>query len=151
MDEQASGAARMMGALHDAAKSLSTFGYDQYLTHPSVRWHRWNAVGGGVDPLADVGVVFDLEDGDTQVCCAASIRLQDGHFVITADVTVDDPLPGGAGDQRFLLDLPELRTTSLDECLAALRDYTARLCAHTSVLDDLGVPRADQAASDATS
>jgi hypothetical protein len=144
VDEHAMGAARLMSALHDAATLFSTFGYGQYLAHQSIRWRRGNTVGGGADPLASVGVVFDLKDAtESQVCFNVTIWLRDQHFVITADVTVDDPLPtpGTTGNQRFLLDLPELRTARLDECLATLRDYTVRLCAYTSVLDDLGVPR----------
>jgi len=107
--------------LRDAAELFSSFGYGRYSAHQSVRWRRRNTVGSGTAPLATAGVTFEL----------------------TADVTVDDPLavPGSTGNQRFLLDLPELRTADLDECLAALRDYTARLCAHTSALDDPDVPR----------
>lgn len=138
------GAARLLTALHGAAKSFREFGYAQFMAHQSVGWDQLQRVGIGVDPLAMVGVCFDLDDAESRhVGMSVNVWLRGDAFVLEAHVTVDDPLPErwGAGNQRFLLDLPEVRTEDLDECLTVLRDYTGQLCAYTSVLDDLGVPR----------
>jgi hypothetical protein len=66
-------------------------------------------------------------------------------FEVTGYASVDDPLPipGGNGNQRFLRDLPNIRITDLDGCIAVLARYAAELCSYVSVLDDLGVPRTD--------
>ena len=138
------GAAQLMIALHDTAKLFHEFGYVQSQAHRSIGWRPFSRAGGMVPPGAMVGVVFDLNDAEhTEVCVGVVLAWRDDQFVVHGDVTVDDPLPirGGTGNQRFLVDLPEIRTPSLDECLAAVRDYTTRLCAYTSVLDDLGIPR----------
>lgn len=94
--------------------------------------------------MACVGVGFDLNDPDhTDVGLDVTIWFRNSRFEVEADATVADPVPvsGGYANSRYLLDLPTVCTTDLDECLAALRDHTSRLCAYTSILDDLGVPR----------
>ncbi|MFG2005196.1 hypothetical protein ACGFNU_39235 [Spirillospora sp. NPDC048911] len=62
---------------------------------------------------------------------------------MSGDVMVDDPLPGleQDGNQRFIRELPEVRTTDLGECIATLKSHTAALCSYISVLEELGVPR----------
>jgi hypothetical protein len=144
MDPTTEGAAGLLTALHEAAHRFSDFGYTQFLAHQSVPWKQIHSVGRGVAPLAVVGVAFDLRDDDnTEVVLSVSVGFRDNHFEIEGDATFDDPLPtpGGDGNQRFLVDFPTVRTTDLDECLAALHDYTNRLCAYESVLDDLDLPR----------
>lgn len=153
MDPQADGAARLLTELSSAARKFTAFGSAQWAAHRSARWRHGNEVGGGIAPLATVGVVFGLKDADdTEVCFSVMVWYREDQFRITADVTVDDPLPipGGSSNQRYLLDLPDVRTTDLDECLSAVRDYTARLCEYTTVLDELGVPRTDHVSPAAT-
>lgn len=133
-----------MTALHEAARSFTEFGYAQFVAHYPIRWDRINTIGRGTEPLATIGVVFHLDDADDrEVCLAIDLWFRDEQFVVGGEASVDDPHPDklGAVDQRCLLDLPDIRTPHLNECLAALRDYTARLCSYTSVLDDVGVSR----------
>jgi hypothetical protein len=135
---------QLMIALHDAAELFREFGYAQFLTHEGVRWRQISRVGGAVVPGAMVGVVFSLNDAEqSEVCLSVGLSWRDDQFVVQGDGTVDDPLPepGAAGNQRFLVDLPDIQTQNLDECLAALHSHTTRLCAYTSVLDELGIPR----------
>jgi hypothetical protein len=144
MDPTAEGAARLLAALDKAARRFSDFGYAQFLAHQSVGWTLIHSVGNGSAPLASVGVAFDLCDNDnTEVVLSVDMWFRDNQFEIEGDATVADPLPisDGAGNQRFLVDLPTIYTTNLDDCLAVLDDYIGRLCACESVLDDLGVPR----------
>jgi hypothetical protein len=139
----AQGAGQLLIALHHAAAAFSTFGYEQYLSHEGIGWRAWSRVGGAVVPCAAVGVVFDLNDAEhTEVCMSVTVSFRDDCFVVEADATVDDPLPGFGlgGNQRFLVDLPDIETRILEECAAALHAYTTRLCSYTSVLDELGVP-----------
>ena len=129
MDSAAGGAARLLSALNDAAVEFRAFGYAQYLAHQAISWREFGRLGGGTFAL---GVVFDLkDDARTEVCLAATVGFRDDLFVVQADVMVDD---------RFLHELPDVDTGSLDECVAAVQTCTAWLCSHTSVLDDLGVP-----------
>jgi hypothetical protein len=84
-----------------------------------------------------------MDDEDRDVVLGVEVWVRDQEFEITGYASVDDHLPirGGSGNQRFLRDLPDIRTTDLDECIAILTRYTAALCSYDSVLDDLGVPR----------
>ncbi len=144
MDPSTEGAVRLLTALHRAAHRFSDFGYAQFLAHQSVRWTLIHSVGNGSAPLARVGVAFDLRDEhNTEVVLSVGMWFRDNRFEIEGDATVDDPLPvpDGAGNQRFLVDLPTIYTSNLDDCLAALDDCTGRLCDRGSDLDDLGVPR----------
>jgi hypothetical protein len=86
---------------------------------------------------------MDAEDRDVAV--GVDVWVRNEAFELTGYASVDDPLPtpGGSGNQRFLRDLPNIRTSDLDECIAVLNRYTAELCSYGSVLDDLGVPRTD--------
>jgi hypothetical protein len=151
VDAIATGAAQLLGGLYDAAARFRTFGYEQYLAHQEIDparegvvWKRLLIVGGASATAADLsaGVVFGLrDDGNREVCVSVTVALRDDAFVVSGEATVDDPAPDPSANQIELLDLPEIRTQRLDECLDALRDYTTRLCAYTSVLDDLGVHR----------
>ena len=144
VDAASYGAGQLMTALDDASRTFRDFGHTQARTHTPIRWDPLNQLGRGIAPLATVGVVFHLDDAEHRdVCVGVSIWFRDDQFLIQADVTVDDPIPvrGGSGNQRFLLDLPDVHTVQLDECLATLRGYTARLCSYTSILDDLGIQR----------
>ena len=144
MDAETHGAVKLLSALHEATRMFREFGYDQYLEHESVSWQLGDCVGVGVAPMAGVGVSFDLKDPDgTTVELGVSIWFRDGQFEIVPDASVDDPLPfkGGRENRRQLLDLPDVHTTDLDECISVLHDYATRLSTYTSVLDELGVPR----------
>lgn len=144
MDDRAGGAVALLTALERAGNAFRRYGYRLFLAHPSVRWNFGGRVGHAVSPCASVGVSFDLRDEQLrQVSLGVDVWVRDGHFEVSASGTVDDPLPapGAAGNQRFLRDLPEVCTTDLDECIAALDRYTAELCAYVTVLDELGVPR----------
>jgi hypothetical protein len=139
VDAPAAGAAQLLAALNDAADRFAAFGREQSVSHPGIGWERFCRLGAAIAPLATVGVVFELrDDEDRQVCLGVSVWLREDAFVVELDATVDDPIPAARGNQRFLLEGSEVRTQRLDECLDALRDFTARLCAYTSVLDELG-------------
>ena len=154
VETTAYGAVQLLTALHEAAAEFRAFGYEQFLRHPGIRWGACNRVGGAVAPCATVGVVFTLDDAErSEVCLSAAVWFRDDSFLIQADVTVDDRLPfrGGTGNQRFLLDLPDLQTQNLEECVDALRAYTTRLRSYTSVLDELSVPTGNHGPATQTS
>ncbi|MFD0419885.1 hypothetical protein [Streptomyces sp. NPDC127108] len=147
MDAAAAGAAVLMAALNDAVRDFQSYGYDQFLAHQGAVTPRY----GGIMPPAvqahvSVGVSFDLVGGAwrgdrREARVAVLVDLRDGMFVVTGEAGAD-PDPGD-GDELWevLRELPEVETQDLDECVALIRDYTARLCGYTDFLDDLGAPR----------
>jgi hypothetical protein len=142
IDDRAAGAAALLMALDRAGSSFRRFGYALFLEHQSVRWQFSARVGHCVQPSTSVGVLFRLMDSeDRQAYIGVDVLVRDHQFRVSGHATVDDPVPGGSGNQRFLRDLPEFRTADLDDCLTVLGKYTAELCAYVSILDDLGVPR----------
>jgi hypothetical protein len=144
MDDRAQGATDLLTAMHRAGEAFRTFGYAQFLAHQSVRWKYLGGLGHADDPFATVGVSFELRDElNRWVSLDIGLWARDGGFSVEADALFDDPLPtrGGGGNQRFLRDLPDVRTSDLAEALDAVERYATELCAHESVLDDLGVPR----------
>lgn len=146
MDDRARGATDLLTALHHAGATFRTYGYAQFLAHQSVRWKFLRAVGHADEPFATVGVSFQLRDElNREVSLGIGLWARDGGFMVEGDASVDDPLPtrGGGGNQRTLRDLPDVRTSDLDEAIEAVERYTAELCAYDSVLDDLGVARTD--------
>jgi hypothetical protein len=145
VDERALGAAALLAALDEAGRSFREFGYRLFLTHQSVRWASVGRVGHAVAPCASVGVGFLIDNADREVSLGLDVWVRDNGFEVTGDATVDDPLPtpSGGGNQRSLRNLRAVVTRDLDECIAVLTRYTAELCAYTSVLDDLRVPRTE--------
>jgi hypothetical protein len=146
MDDRARGAADLLAAMHRAGQAFRAYGYAQYLAHQSVTWKHASGLGHAVEPFATVGVTFQLHDKiDRWVSLSVGLWVRDGDFVVQGDAMVDDPLPirGGGGNQRFLRELPEVRTGSLDEAIGAVEQMTTTLCGYHSVLDDLQVPRTD--------
>lgn len=145
VDERALGAAALLAALDEAGRSFREFGYRLFLTHQSVRWASVGRVGHAVAPCASMGIGFLIDNADREVSLGVDVWVRDNGFEVTGDATVDDPLPtpSGSGNQRSLRNLPAVVTRDLDECIAVLTRYTAELCAYTSVLDDLQVPRTE--------
>lgn len=147
MEASARGALELLTVLHEARRAFGEFGRRQAEAHPSVDWN-WSrvfgGVGHGVDPIATVGTTFGLRDEqERDVSLDVAVWVRDGAFEVEGTATVDEPLPerGTSGNQRFLIDLPTVRTADLEVCLSTLREYTQRLCSADSLLDDLGVPR----------
>jgi hypothetical protein len=146
MDDRARGATDLLTALHQAGEAFQAYGSAQCLAHQSVTWRYASAFGHAGEPFATMGVSFQLHDKDDRwVSFSVGLWVRDGGFMVQGDAIVDDPQPTrlGGGDQRFLRDLPDIRTSNLDEAIEAIERMTAELCAYDSVLDDLGVPRTD--------
>ncbi|WJV50886.1 hypothetical protein [Streptomyces flavofungini] len=149
MDAAAAGAADLMAALNEAVVDFQSYGYDQFLAHQSAVTPRY---GGIMPPAAQahvsVGVSFDLvggarPDGRREARVSVQVGLRDGMFVVAGEAGVDAP---GYSDElwELLRELPEVAVQDLDECVALIRDYTARLCAYTDFLDGIGVPRTSE-------
>src|SRR5918994_2666325 len=150
MDDRSLGAAELISALSEGVHAFQKFGSEQYLSHyDSVRRFSLVASPPAVVPLVMVGVSFELNErleGGEPREALVHVSLQvssDGLWVVKGEVEADDPRPHDSASvpQLHPFDLPEVRTPDVDECVALIRDYTARLCAYTAVLDDLGVPR----------
>jgi hypothetical protein len=144
MDDRARGATDLLTALHRAGKAFRTYGYAQFLAHQPITWRYASALGHADEPFAAMGVSFHLHDKtDRWVNLSVDLWARDGGFEVEGDATVDDPLPtrGGGANQRFLRELPTVRTSNLDEAIEAVERMTAELCAYDSILDDLGVSR----------
>lgn len=148
MDAAAAGAALLMAALNEAVRDFQSYGYDRFLAHQGAVTPRY----GGILPPAvhacvSVGVSFDLvgeeRRGDRREArVSVSVDLRDEVFVVAGEAGVDALRPGDDdGPWELLRELPEVAVRDLDECVALIRDYTARLCAYTEFLDDIGVPR----------
>ncbi|WP_157862250.1 hypothetical protein [Wenjunlia vitaminophila] len=150
MDAGAAGAAALMAVLNDAVRDFRAYGYEQYLAHRDfVRPRFEGLIPAATSPTVAVGVAYELRYDPPGVQpreaeMYLTLRLCDDAFVVAGDASFDDPQPDDfAGvTQRYLLELPEVRMTDLGECVAMIRRYTARMCAYTSFLDDVGVPRA---------
>ncbi|MBJ3809339.1 hypothetical protein [Streptomyces flavofungini] len=151
MDAAAAGAAVLMAALNEAVRDFQTYGYDQFLAHQGAVTPRY----GGILPPAvhahvDVGVSFDLvgaarRGGRREARMSVSVGLRDEMFVVAGEAGVDALEPGDADEPwEYLRELPEVAASDLDECVALIRDYTARLCGYTAFLDDIGVPRSSR-------
>ena len=149
MDDRSLGAAELLSALSEGVLAFQKFGSEQYLSHySSVRRFSLVASPPAVVPTVMVGVSFELherlEGGQPREASVhVSLQVSDGMFVVEGEVEADDPRPhySSSVPQLYPFELPKVRTPDVDECVALIRDYTARLCAHTAVLDDLGVPR----------
>lgn len=144
MNAELVGATRLLTALHEAGQAFGSYGYRLYRAHPSVSWSRTGRVGSAAAPCASLGVCFELRDEQKrELCVGLDVWVRDGGFEITGDVTIDDDIPEEAqGNQRFLVDLPLVRTTDLGECVEVIHRYTSDLCSR-DYLDELGIPRVD--------
>jgi hypothetical protein len=146
MDDLARGATELLTVMHRAGAAFRKFGYAQFLSHQSVELKYGGRIGHAVQPFVTVGVSFQLRDELRRwVSLGVGLWARDGGFEVEADAMVDDPLPtrGGGANQRFLRELPDVRTSSLAEALETVERYATELCAYESVLDDLGVPRTE--------
>jgi hypothetical protein len=147
MDDRARGATDLLTALHRAGKAFRAYGHAQYLAHESVTWRYLSALGHADEPFATVGVSFHLHDDmDREISVSVDLWARDGGFTVEGGALMDDPLPtrGGGGNQRFLRELPDVRTNNVDEAIKAVERMTAELCAEDSLLDDLGIARTEK-------
>ncbi|WP_433082591.1 hypothetical protein ACQP1P_02170 [Dactylosporangium sp. CA-052675] len=134
MDARSSGAATLLAALNEACEDFQRFGQQAAATHGPMRgplhWEligRIGRIGPGESPFALVGVVLRYER--TTVDLGVDVWVREGNFEVSGYATVDG--------RRMLIDLPDVLTEDVDEAIAALRQYTRRLCAHHGVLDEV--------------
>ncbi|HEX5113796.1 MAG TPA: hypothetical protein VFW65_01230 [Pseudonocardiaceae bacterium] len=114
MEDPGGGAAALLAALSDAVSSFTRFGQAQDLSHPPCA---------GAESARSAPELIHWRPWVSSSCSGTTTRT--------------------TGNQRWLLELPTVRTAQFTECLAVLADYTARLCAYDTVLDELGVPRTE--------
>jgi len=111
-------------------------GYSLYLSHhPSVRWAEYCRYDSGqAGTGTTLGITIDLSDG-REMCFGVTLTATEDGFAVAAEVTIDEDLPDqAAGNQRYLLDLPETRIAELPDCITVLEDYVRQLAASASRL-----------------
>ncbi|WP_432984471.1 hypothetical protein [Dactylosporangium sp. CA-233914] len=130
MDARSGGAATLLSALNEACEDFQRYGQQIAAIHDAVHWEligRIGRVGPGESPFALVGVVLRYER--TTVDLGVDLWVREGAFEVSGYVTIDG--------RRMLIDLPDVLTSDVDEAIAALREYTRRLCAHRDVLEEV--------------
>ncbi|WP_432834275.1 hypothetical protein [Dactylosporangium sp. CA-092794] len=127
MDARSAGAATLLGALNDACEDFHRYGQQVAATHGPLHWELIGRIGPGEAPFALVGVVLRYER--TTVDLGVDVWVREGAFEVSGYGTVDG--------RRLLIDLPDVLTDDIDEAIAALREYTRRLCSYRNVLDEV--------------
>jgi hypothetical protein len=130
MDARSSGAATLLAALNEACEDFQLYGQQVAAAHGQMHWEligRIGRIGPGESPFALVGVVLRYER--TTVDLGVDVWVREGGFEVSGYATIDG--------RRMLIDLPDVLTEDIDEAVAALQEYTRRLCSHGSVLEEL--------------
>jgi hypothetical protein len=127
MDARSGGAVTLLGALNDACEDFQRYGQQVAATHGPLHWELVGRIGPGEAPFALVGVVLRYER--TTVDLGVDVWVREGAFEVSGYATVDG--------RRMLIDLPDVLTEDIDEAIAALREYTRRLCSRRNVLEEL--------------
>ena len=127
MDARSSGAATLLAALNEACEEFQRYGQQVAAAYGALHWELVGRIGPGEAPFALVGVVLRYER--TTVDLGVDVWVRDGAFEVSGYATIDG--------RRMLIDLPDVLTEDVDEAMAALKQYTRRLCAHRNVLDEV--------------
>ncbi|MEV8513513.1 hypothetical protein [Dactylosporangium sp. NPDC051484] len=127
MDARSGGAAALLGALNEACEDFQRYGQQVAATHRPLHWELIGRIGPGEAPFALVGVVLRYDR--ITVDLGVDLWVREGAFEVSGYGSVDG--------RRLLVDLPDVLTEDIDEAIAALREYTRRLCSGSDVLDEL--------------
>ncbi|MER5889143.1 hypothetical protein ABT160_35410 [Streptomyces sp. NPDC001941] len=123
-------AAELLTALADAAARFRQAGYAIFLRHQhDTRWRQFSSYGGSDgEPCAVVGFLISFQD-DRDLCVSAVVTATPDGLTVGADITIDsDETETARGEHlTYLLELPDVVTTTMPECTATLDDYVRQL------------------------
>ena len=122
-------AADLLAALAATAASFRQTGYTIYLNHQAeAKWKEFGNYGRSDGaPCTSIGFVISFPDR-RELCVSVTVTAASEGLKVSADATIDDDQPDlPAGNQLYLLELPDVVTATVPECVATLRDYTQQL------------------------
>ncbi|GAA4998265.1 hypothetical protein GCM10023205_85010 [Yinghuangia aomiensis] len=122
-------AADLLTALATAADRFRKTGYAIFLRHQEEsRWRPFSNYGGPSGKRSTgLGFVIILQDG-RELCVSATVTATSDGLVISGDTTIDDDKPElAAGNQKYLLELPDAVTTTVPDCISTLENYVQQL------------------------